>query len=538
MRGPLDAEDSRSLRTGFLSSVARYPERLALTVDGENFTYAELDTRARRIAGLIVDRLGFAASRVGIFASRSIEAYTGTLAAMYAGAAFVPLNRRFTVARTAAMIRRSRLDAIIVDAGSAPQLHDVLAGVEKPLLLIVPDGAAFEIARTLDHNASGEDDLRTAPPLHELPPMVPDDIAYLLFTSGTTGEPKGVGVCHSNVVHYLDVVAARYDLGPNDRCSQLFDQTFDLSVHDLFATWGAGASLHVPRPIDTLAPVRFVNFRELTSWFSVPSAAALAFKKGMLKVGSMPSLRLSLFCGEPLPAALADAWQTAAGNSRVENLYGPTELTIACFSYHWRADVSPQESVQGIVPIGRPFPGLAALLVDDALEPVGEGQRGELLVCGPQTTPGYWSDEERTRERFVTLPVADTVEKLFYRTGDRVERLPTGNYAFIGRTDNQIKLLGFRVELGEIEAVLLKGEGVGQAAALGWPIVDGSAQRVVAFVSGRGVNVDALRSAARTELPDYMVPERFIMIEDFPVNANGKIDRRELALWLEQGTLE
>jgi acyl-coenzyme A synthetase/AMP-(fatty) acid ligase len=256
-------------------------------------------------------------------------------------------------------------------------------------------------------------------------------------------------------------------------------------------------------------------------------------KKGTLKPDTLPSLRASLFCGEPLPAETAEAWQAAAPQSRVENLYGPTELTIACLWYRWNSAVSPAECVNGIVPIGRPFPGLGAALVDDDLHCVEQGEPGELCVSGPQTTPGYWRDPAKAAERFVELPGQAFPAERFYRTGDRVRRLPSGDYVYLGRTDHQIKVMGFRVELGEIEACLLSEPNTVEAVAIGWPVRDGSAEGIVAFVSGSGIDLDWIRQQARTRLPDYMVPKDIKLVETMPLNVNGKIDRLALAASLE-----
>jgi acyl-coenzyme A synthetase/AMP-(fatty) acid ligase len=245
-------------------------------------------------------------------------------------------------------------------------------------------------------------------------------------------------------------------------------------------------------------------------------------------------LRVSLFCGEPLPAETASAWQAAAPNSVVENLYGPTELTIACLWYRWDEAISPGQSVNGIVPIGRPFDGLGAAVVDDELRTLPAGESGELVVCGPQITPGYWRDPAKTAEQFVELPGAPFPAERFYRTGDRVRRLQSGDYVYLGRTDHQIKVMGFRVELGEIEACLLSEPNTVEAVAVGWPVRDGSAEGIVAFVSGAGVDLDWTRKEARRRLPDYMVPKDIRIIEAMPLNPNGKIDRKVLAATLEQ----
>jgi acyl-coenzyme A synthetase/AMP-(fatty) acid ligase len=326
---------------------------------------------------------------------------------------------------------------------------------------------------------------------------------------------------------------ARYRIGPDDRLSQTFDQTFDLSVFDLFMAWEGGASVHVPQPLELIAPTRFIARHELTVWVSVPSIPALMRKKGFLKPNLFPSLRLSLFCGEPLPAASAAAWQAAAPGAIVENLYGPTELTIACLLHRWDGERSPALCVNGMVPIGRPYPGLGVLLLDDTGHPVADGETGELCVCGPQAVPGYWQDPVRTAERFVPVAVSPTTTLRFYRTGDRAVRLSSGDYAYLGRVDHQIKVLGHRVELGDIEAALRADPAVVEAIAVGWPVEEGTALGVVAFVSGAAIDAAALQQAVRTRLPDYMVPREIRVVNVMPLNANGKIDRAALRATLD-----
>ncbi|MBA3557746.1 MAG: amino acid adenylation domain-containing protein [Gemmatimonadaceae bacterium] len=531
----LDVTDYRSLRSGFLRSSRANPGDPALFVAGVTRTYEEIEQTARLWSGAMLQSAGRPLQRVGILASRSEVAYAGTLAALFSGATFVPLNKRFPVERNRAMARRAELDAIIVDRTSASQLEGILQGWDSPPIVLSPDqGVADEMpyATVIDKAA-----LSSATPATLLPPVLSDDIAYLLFTSGTTGEPKGVGVTHANVLHFIDVMSQRFQFKRTDRFSQTFDQTFDLAVFDLFMAWEAGACVYAMQPVDLLAPARFVTKQGLTVWFSVPSVPALMRKSGLLRADSMPTLRWSLFCGEPLPAATAEAWQEAAPNSMVENLYGPTELTIACCTYRWHPASSRSECVNDVVPIGRPFPGLGAIVVDDALQPVTNGEPGELCVCGPQTAPGYWRDPEKTAEKFVELPVDATRTKRFYRTGDRVVRSAQGVYAYLGRADNQVKVSGYRVELAEVEAVMLRDTGVTSAVALGWPIEAGSAKGIVAFACGDKVDAARLTARLRESLPPYMVPSEIHELEQLPLNANGKIDRGALALLLEAAAI-
>ena len=220
--------------------------------------------------------------------------------------------------------------------------------------------------------------------------------------------------------------------------------------------------------------------------------------------------------------------QIPAPNSIVENLYGPTELTIACLLHRWDPRKSPPLCVNGMVPIGKPYPGLDAVLLDERLRPVEGSEPGELCVCGPQTVPGYWQDDAKTAERFVALPVSPSTSARFYRTGDRAARLGTGDYVYLGRVDHQIKVLGHRVELGEIEAALRSDPAVVEAIAVGWPLEEGTALGVVAFVSGSGIDTGGLLAQVRLRLPDYMTPREIRVVDTMPLNVNGKIDRSAL----------
>jgi acyl-CoA synthetase (AMP-forming)/AMP-acid ligase II len=209
-------------------------------------------------------------------------------------------------------------------------------------------------------------------------------------------------------------------------------------------------------------------------------------------------------------------------------------LTIACFLHRWDAARSPALCRNGVVPIGRPYEGLAAMIVDNELRPLPPGETGELCVTGRQTTPGYWRAPDKTAERFAWLPTSRHEQRRFYRTGDLVAQLPNGEYAFAGRVDQQIKVLGHRIELGEIEAALREHPGVEHAVAFGWPLASLSAESIVAFVSGDSPDPDAIIQSARTLLPPYAVPRQVLTLSEMPLNANGKVDRPQLRERLRQ----
>jgi non-ribosomal peptide synthetase component F len=322
----------------------------------------------------------------------------------------------------------------------------------------------------------------------------------------------------------------RYRVSEEDRLSQMFDMTFDLSAFDMFVAWERGACVCCPSQKELIKPDSYIRNNNLTIWFSVPSTAVFMKQLGLLKPGRYPELRLSLFCGEPLPVSSIQAWSAAAPNSVVENLYGPTELTIACTLYRWDAQRSPAEAEMGIVPIGYPYPGMNYLLVDETLHEVAAGEEGELLMSGPQMSLGYWNDAKKTSEAFL-IPPGQT--QIYYRTGDRVRRPRLeGPLIHLGRIDSQVKVLGHRVELGEIEAVVRKHCGSDAVVAVGWPRTSSGFGGVEVFIEGRS-ETEHLRDSVQVELPEYMVPRKFHFKDKLPRNSNGKLDRKAISQSLE-----
>lgn len=514
---------SGALVSGFLASAERFPDRPAVEEAGASVSYEVLRQRASAIASALAAHAPAEPRLTAVFAARGATAYAAFLGALLRGHGYVPLNPRYPVERNRAILERSGCEAVVVDAESAEAALAVLAGLERPVHVLLPDGtrSAAERRRFAPHEALvlGDPD-RTGDP--EVASVGPDDPAYLLFTSGSTGRPKGVLVRQSNVRAFVDAVGARYEIDERDRLSQMFDLTFDLAAFDLFAAWERGACVCVPRPGEELKPSDFIRSAGLTVWFSVPSVAMLLQRFRLLRPGAFPGLRLSLFCGEALPAALAGAWAAAAPASAVENLYGPTEATIACTAHRFDG-----AEVGGLVPIGRPLGETRVLVVDESLEEVRSGEPGELVLAGPQVVDGYLDDEAATAQAFVTHHDLGPA----YRTGDRVVAEPDGTLAFLGRLDSQIKVLGHRVELEEVEATI-REEAAADAIAVGWPRTETGAAGIVALVAGE-FDPAALRRRLAARLPDYMVPREIRVVSELPLNANGKRDRRAAAELVE-----
>jgi amino acid adenylation domain-containing protein len=528
----------RLLWRGFLESSIRFPNRAAIEVAGHEISYHQLAQRAKRLAATIQESTGrhSAVPLTGIFAYRSETAYAGVLGALMAGHGYVPLNRTFPVDRTRSMLQRSMCRSVVVDQRSEPQLTALLSGIETPLLLLLPDRSdVSELAGKFPrHRILGADDLLSAENWRVID-LLGNSIAYLLFTSGSTGQPKGVMVSHANVLHYVDYVTKRYGFNSNDRVSQNFDLTFDLSAHDMFVAWGSGACVCCPTQKQSIKPEAFVNDSRLTVWFSVPSTAVFMRRLGVLKPGMYPGLRLSLFCGEALTMDVVRQWALAAPNSRVENIYGPTELTIGCTAYRWDNNSSPKECERGIVPIGKPFDGMRALIVDEQLREVEQGCEGELLMSGPQLSLGYWQDETKTQEMFVSVPGKPDI---YYKTGDRVIRGsgPDKPLLYLGRVDSQVKVLGHRVELAEIEAAVREASGLDGVVALGWPTTESGADGIAVFLEADDFDITILVRQLERKLPGYMLPRNVRVLNRFPLNANGKYDRKALQIILEKGT--
>ena len=362
-------------------------------------SYDELRLRAEAIGAALVRNAASDPMLTAVFGSHTATAYAAVLGVLLRCHGYVPLQPRFPADRNRSIFERSGCGSAVVDSASLDGAAEVLAGLRRRVVVVLPDREPSRSDRQLfaPHEVVGV--ARSDAPL---PEPHPADPAYLLFTSGSTGRPKGVLVRQANVRAFLDAISSRYDLHGDDRLSQLFDLTFDLSVFDLFAAWEHGACVCSPTPKELLNPSSFVRSAGLTVWFSVPSVAMFLQRFHALRPGAFASLRLSLFCGEALPARLAAAWAGAAPGSVINNLYGPTEATIACTAYRFEPTDEPDPS--SVVPIGSPLGSTRVQVVDESLSEVTPGDDGELAVSGPQVVEGYLDDVGATERAFVSLP--------------------------------------------------------------------------------------------------------------------------------------
>lgn len=481
---------------------------VALQVGRRSVGYEELNEMALRLAGALL-ATDEPPRVVGVLTGQSVTAYAGILGVLYAGCTVVPLHVDFPTARTRYMLEVAGVTAVIADERGLAELAELsAAGLDLPVL-----------APGLDLDHTGLTGIAEGAPMLAAPrPARDSDTAYVLFTSGSTGQPKGVPITHGMTRHYFDLADRRYDFTADDVFSQTFDLNFDCAMFDMFCAWGAGAAVHpVPAPAYLDLPAFFAD-RGMTVWFSAPSAIAMTRKRGGLLPGSMPTLRWSLFAGEALRAADVVDWHAAAHRSTVENIYGPTELTLTITGHRWSPETSPGLSVNGLVPIGTVHAGHDHLLRTQAGEL--SDHEGELCITGPQMTPGYL-DPAHNEGRYLHHD-----RRTWYRTGDRVRSLPNGELIYLGRWDSQVQVGGWRVELAEIEHALGGCPGVNEAVAVARP-VDGGVELVV-FYTGDQVAPMLLAKQLGQILPKGMLPRLYLHRDELPLNSNRKIDRASL----------
>ena len=520
---------THGLASGIFRHSVTTPERLALSANGRQLNYATLAKLTRNMAAAIHHSGLRPTRRVGVLASRSVEACAGVLAAAWAGATYVPISLKLPEERLLEVLGLSEISALVVDDGGAALLTDRVLAASPDLILVPHDRTAEAIGHRTHREVKAISALRDTTELPAPVSTSSQDLAYVMFTSGTTGLPKGVMVSVGSVEHFLTVMQGRCGLTGEDRVGEPMELSFDLSVFNMFMAWNAGASLHVVPPQHVMAPGNFIRENGITTWLSVPSVVAMMSRVRALRMDSLPSLRYSLFCGEPLPVSAVQAWRAAASRSVIDNLYGPTEATVACL-YERVGDAPVVTAERAIIAIGRPLEGTDACVMDADLRVLVPGQRGELAIAGPQLATGYLGAPELTAARF---PVVGG--KRWYLTGDLVYQDEAGKFHHLGRIDNQVKVRGYRVELEEIETHLRQVAGTELVAAVAWPVSDGSADGLVGFVAKKEFVPAALRGALKERLPAYMVPASIRPIEAIPLTPNGKVDRKALVDGLNQG---
>ncbi|MGH9752586.1 MAG: amino acid adenylation domain-containing protein [Blastocatellia bacterium] len=505
----------------------RRPGAIALVMNDEQVNYAALEKASNQLARQLQSIGCVRGDRVCFLTPKSPDAIISELGILKADCVYVPLDPSSPAPRLAKIIAACEPRCILA-VGSPPEtLRDALAearlgsapvvgwlGAEAPQVLDLDvrfcrgDLASFS-GEPLDYRNGSA------------------DTAHILFTSGSTGAPKGVQITHDNVMRFIEWAIRYFGTNPEDRISGHPPLHFDLSTFDIYGTLGAGAQLHlVPAELNLLPNkvADFIRRHELTQWFSVPSALNYMAKHDVVAQDDFPTLKRLLWCGEVFPTPALRYWMKRLPHVTFTNLYGPTEATIAS-SYYTVPACPPSDDTP--IPIGTPCDGEELLVLDDNLQPAPPGEIGALFIGGIGLSPGYWRDEQKTSEVFLDTAPHGRI----YKTGDLAKVGEDGLVYFLGRADSQIKSRGYRIELGEIETAL---NALGLLRECAVVAVDTGGFEGVAIccayapLPDRDSNPTILRQALSKALPSYMLPSRWMGLDRLPQNGNGKIDRPAL----------
>ncbi|MCC7300497.1 MAG: amino acid adenylation domain-containing protein, partial [Verrucomicrobia bacterium] len=492
----MNLDDEQTLIARFIAQAERHPDLDAVRCGETVLSYAELDRRSLALAQVLKSHGAGRDIPIAVCLDRSPELIIAVLAILRAGSAYVPIDPSYPLERSLLMLADCGAPVIVTTAARRSKFI-------TEAVVVTPD--------------------ESLPILHNLDPSLADDLAYVIYTSGSTGKPKGVLCPHRGALNMLDDAQRRRALGPGDLCSWWTSFSFDVSVYEIFSPLICGATLViVPEDIRLNASklMDWLCTEKITSAF-IPPVMIADLEAWTRDHPGQSRLRRLLTGVESIPERRLIQIVRAVPELCIINGYGPTEASVYCTCYC----VDGSGDSQRITPIGKPLDGVEIFLFNEKHEPVADGDEGEIYVGGVQVSRGYLNCPQLTAESFL-----DTEHGRLYRTGDLAVRLPDGNLMFAGRTDRQIKFLGYRVEPGEIESALCRIKGVREAVVVVWEDIPGQ-QRLIAYYTvqeSNGHTDEKIRAALGLELPQYMIPSLFIRIPKIPLTLNGKTDRKAL----------
>ena len=485
----------------------RLPNKLAIEDMSGKITYQEYRNMSLAIARKIVEiNHGERKKPVVVYLEKGKEVLVSFMGVAYSGCFYSPIDTEMPQSRVDKILEVLKPEIVITT-------NRLKANFEK-----FDFGGSYIIYEEVAY--SGEDE-KTVKPYTER--IVDTDLLYVLFTSGSTGVPKGVSICHRSVIDYTDWVTETFNITQGDTFGNQAPFYFDNSILDIYSCMKTGASLNIiPKKLffQPVPLLEYIKNNKINTIFWVPSALIVVSKlKAFRNIDLSDTLERVLFCGEVMPNKQLNIWRKFLPNVTYANLYGPTEITDACTYYIVDREFSDDEPL----PIGIPMSNTDILVLNDEDKLVKDDEVGELCVRGTSLAMGYYNNPEKTRNAFVQNPLNKTVPEIIYRTGDLVRYNEYGEIIYLSRKDFQIKHLGHRIELGEIETAVSSLEEI----TLNCCLYDERRQRIVLFVDA-DVDKDFIKERIEKLIPDYMIPGQVIYLENMPINANGKIDRVKL----------
>ncbi|SMC94665.1 non-ribosomal peptide synthetase [Pedobacter nyackensis] len=497
----------KTLNTLFEEQVVKSPGNLALQLGDEAMTYKELNERANQLARQLIEFGIKPADNVGLLVTRSFEMIIGMYAILKAGAAYIPVDPDYPIDRQLYILSNSAVSLLITDS-------------THPLNALMPEVKSINI-KTVDYSQydSSNPNLK----------IDSRQLAYTIYTSGSTGQPKGVMIEHHSAVNLVLWVNNRFNVGADDRMLFLTSMCFDLSVYDIFGILATGGTLVIAEQAqvnDINQLIDMLQEYQITFWDSVPSTLDYLVKE--LAAGNtdykQDALRLVFLSGDWIPVNLPDKIKHFFPSANVVSLGGATEATV--WSNYFV--IKHADSNWKSIPYGRPITNNFFYILDDDLQPVPNGDTGNLFIGGVGVARGYANEPEKTAASFIADPFNSDCGGMMYRTGDLGRMLPDMNMEFLGRKDNQVKIRGFRVELGEIEHMLNQYDQLESAIVLAKDDHYGKKELIGYAVANGTFNKDAIINYLKEKLPEYMVPLSWVEMQSFPLNINGKIDRKAL----------
>lgn len=489
------------------SSTKRFSDRIAIEIDNEKYTYRDLYCLAHPLVSVLkkLDE-----EIIGIFAERTLTTYIAIYACALSGKTYMPLPMN---------AEASRLNHILMLSDT----NVVLTSNDHPI-----DENQIKIAKILNLNeiiTDRQNPLYKSIDFAKTDEQIPhNENAYVMFTSGSTGKPKAVRVGQAQVLHYLTAIRSLYQPSEYDRFSQVIELTFDLSVHDIFVCWAVGASLLVFNGNNYFQLSRYIENKKPTFWLSVPSTGIALDRLKLLQHDKYNSLKVVLFCGEPLPFYLARAWAKVSPLAEISNIYGPTEATIAFTSY--KLSDADDQRCHKVVPIGKPLEGLHTKIINSGDTECAIGEIGELLLGGPQVVNGYFNQPDKTKEKFIF-----SEDETWYRTGDLVYQDNNGVIHFKGRIDDQLQIQGQRIERLELEMMFREALKTSDLALITSPVTEEGVVLGVALIylhSEQYPDNQSVRQNCLKHFQTPFIPTAYHVLDQFPLNTSGKVDYPKL----------